>query len=174
MHATLIVNGPPRSGKTTLVERIIAEFGPAAHGFVTREIKREGQRVGFQIVLHDGTSAILASTSAFSTGPAVGKYRVNLKGIEETVLRFFQDPGVAPLYYVDEIGKMEMAHPQFGPLFEAFARDTPGFLVVTVGLAYLPWATRTCPRNEVLTLSRASRARAIEKARRWLSDKIIV
>lgn len=46
----ILLTGPPRAGKTTLVSRLADElttYGVAVGGFLTREMREEGNRVGF-------------------------------------------------------------------------------------------------------------------------------
>ena len=50
----LLLTGPPRCGKTTLVERVVdaLEGRLRLAGFLTREVRRGGERVGFDIRGH--------------------------------------------------------------------------------------------------------------------------
>lgn len=171
MDCVLIITGPPRTGKTTLVERLVAEFGAKAKGFVTREIRREGKRWGFEIIPHHGQRALLASVS-LSEGSQIGKYRVNLKGIEETILEFFRDPGPASFYYVDEVGKMEMAHPEFKSTFVNFVTISNGVLLVTAGMGQVGWVKQVYPKAEVIDLGELGFQKGYDRARTWILDKI--
>jgi nucleoside-triphosphatase len=124
MHAGLMVTavprilltGPPRAGKTTLVCRLAQELaagGIAAGGFVTREIREEGQRVGFTVEEIGGTQALLAHM-ALAEGPRVGRYRVDVAAFESLALpaidRAAQRGGVV---IIDELGQMELFSPAF-------------------------------------------------------------
>jgi nucleoside-triphosphatase THEP1 len=172
VKSVLIVTGPPQSGKTTLVERLISAAGIKAKGFITREIRKAKERTGFKIVMDDGRWAVLADV-AFASGPRVGKYRVDIKGIEE-MIRFFETAEEAPLYYVDEIGKMEMTHPRFAPAFEKFVKTRAGSLVVTVGIAYLNWSRSICSGADLIDLSDLPFEEGYRRARAWISGKISV
>jgi nucleoside-triphosphatase THEP1 len=110
---------------------------------------------------------------AFASGPRVGKYRVDIKGIEEMIW-FFETAEEAPLYYVDEIGKMEMTHPGFAPAFEKFVKTRAGSLVVTVGIAYLNWSRRICSVADIIDLSDLPFEEGYRRARAWISGKISV
>ncbi len=45
----ILITGPPRSGKSTLIEKLVRRIGRPATGFFTREIREGGKRVGFSI-----------------------------------------------------------------------------------------------------------------------------
>ena len=47
----ILVTGPPRMGKSTLIERIVSKIRRPVTGFFTREIREGGKRVGFSIVM---------------------------------------------------------------------------------------------------------------------------
>jgi nucleoside-triphosphatase THEP1 len=173
VRGVLILTGSPRSGKTTLVERLVSEYGEGAKGFVTREVRMNGERTGFTVLRDDGTSATLADINV-SHGPRVGKYRVNLRAIEETIIAFFERSEAAPFYYVDEVGKMEMAHPNFANAFRRFVRTRDGFLIVSVGLPHLRWVQSICPDAETVDLGKHTYDEGYRRARSWLSDKIRV
>ena len=102
----LLVTGRPGSGKTTVVERVVASLPRGtATGFFTREVRARGARRGFTIQALDGRTAVLADVGG--DGPRVGRYRVRLDGLEAVgVPALAPGPGVR-LIVVDEIGKME-------------------------------------------------------------------
>src|SRR5207244_9636212 len=75
----LLVTGRPGSGKTTVIERVVASLpNGAATGFFTREVRERGVRRGFTIQTLDGRTAVLADVGAGA--PRVGRYRVRLDG----------------------------------------------------------------------------------------------
>ncbi|OPX19454.1 MAG: hypothetical protein BZ151_09150 [Desulfobacca sp. 4484_104] len=108
----VLLTGLPRSGKTTAVQRVIARFGGRAGGFFTRELRRHGTRVGFEIVTLAGQTAVLSHIDF--PGPwRVGKYRVNLANLHQVALPALVPAPDLDLVVVDEIGKMECLSPQF-------------------------------------------------------------
>lgn len=130
MPANFLVTGPPRSGKTTVVERTRTELGDrgfTAGGVVSPEIREDGERVGFEIEdVLTGESRVLAHVER-GTGPSVGKYRVNVPDVDalcETAFpRAFEG---ADFLVVDEIAPMEVYSDAFVRYVrEAFDTDQP-------------------------------------------------
>ncbi|TMA45828.1 MAG: NTPase [Deltaproteobacteria bacterium] len=121
----LLVTGRPGSGKTTVVERVVASLPKgAASGFFTREVRERGVRRGFTIQTLDGRTAVLADVRAGA--PRVGRYRVRLDGLEAVgVPALARRPGVR-LIVVDEIGKMEcLSRPFCDAVREALGSRMP-------------------------------------------------
>ena len=102
----ILFTGPPRCGKSTLIEKIVKKIDTPATGFFTREIRQSGNRVGFSINTLDHRTGVLAHQSIHSRF-RVGRYGVNIKDIDRIAV-----PSMAPdrsdmLVVIDEIGKME-------------------------------------------------------------------
>lgn len=106
-HALL--TGPPRCGKTTVVQRVVEQLSDIRlAGFYTHEVRQSGQRVGFEAVGMGGQTAPLASIKSKSR-LRVGKYGVELVKFDSVVRAELQRPiGDVDLFIVDEIGKMEL------------------------------------------------------------------
>jgi len=111
-YPRILLTGPPQCGKTTVVQRVVARFPGKAAGFYTREVRREGRRLGFEIVTLDGKKAWLSHVDF--PGPfRVGKYGVNLENLHRVALPALKvSPGI-DLIVVDEIGKMECLSARF-------------------------------------------------------------
>ena len=108
----ILVIGPPRSGKSTLIERATRKIQAPMTGFFTREIRESGRRVGFSIATLDGKTGVLAHRkirSRFRVGP----YGVNLQAMDQIAVPSMQPSAPEETIIVDEIGKMEC----FSPLF---------------------------------------------------------
>jgi nucleoside-triphosphatase len=113
----VLVTGPPRSGKTTVVQRTrdrLESHGLRAGGLYCPELRSDGDRVGFEVVdVMTGDSRILAHVDR-AEGPRVGKYRVNVDGVDEiTAVAFDRAFGAADLVVVDEIAPMEVHSDEF-------------------------------------------------------------
>jgi nucleoside-triphosphatase len=117
VSTNLLVTGPPRSGKTTVLQRVqahLASRGYQAGGIFCPELRSGGERVGFEIVdVMTGESRVLAHVDR-EEGPRVGKYRVDVKGIDAICAaafgRAFDD---ADVLLVDEIAPMEVYSDEF-------------------------------------------------------------
>ena len=153
----ILLTGPPRCGKTTVVQKVVAAFPGRAAGFYTREVRQGGIRVGFEVVTLDGQAALLSHVNF--PGPfRVGKYGVNLENFHGVALPALEvAPGVE-LMVVDEVGKMECFSPPFIAAMERlWAAPVP--LLVTVGQkggGYMA-ALRAKPDKTLIIVSPANR-----------------
>jgi len=102
----ILVTGPPRCGKTTLIEKIASRIDLPLTGFFTREMRDKGRRRGFSIVTVGGTVGMLAHENTKSR-IRVGKYYVNLEDLERIAVPSMRPTSAEEVIVVDEIGKME-------------------------------------------------------------------
>ncbi len=111
-RSRILLTGPPRCGKTTVVQRVAAGFPGRVAGFYTREVREQGVRVGFEIITLDGQAAALSHVD-FPGPYRVGKYGVSLENLHRVGLPALETgPGI-DLIVVDEVGKMECLSGQF-------------------------------------------------------------
>jgi nucleoside-triphosphatase len=107
MPATnILVTGPPRSGKSTLIEEVVKKIKRPATGFFTRELRDKGKRVGFLIETLGGKTGILAHKNMKSRYK-VGRYGVNLGDLDQVAVPSMLPSTDDQLVVIDEIGKME-------------------------------------------------------------------
>jgi len=104
----LLVTGPPRVGKTTLIKKVLQSVNKNwMSGFITAEIREKGRRVGFRIETLDGKRGILSHIRGDGKY-RVGKYVVDIPAFERVALPSTDpDSSGAQLIVIDEIGKME-------------------------------------------------------------------
>ena len=112
MSKNILVTGPPRCGKSTLIERVVEKIQKPMTGFFTREMREQGKRVGFSITTLDGKQGVLAHQEIRSRF-RVGKYGVNLEHIGHVAVPSMIPKRPEEIVVIDEIGKMEC----FSPLF---------------------------------------------------------
>jgi nucleoside-triphosphatase len=126
----ILLTGPPRCGKTTVVQQVAGRWPGRAAGFYTREVRVKGVRVGFEIVTLDGQTALLSHVD-FPGPYRVGKYGVNLENLRRVGLPALEvKPGV-DLVVVDEVGRMECLSDEFVAAMERLW-EQPVALLITV------------------------------------------
>lgn len=109
----ILISGMPGCGKSTLIQQIIASLKEKRiAGIITPEI-RDRKRTGFKIIdLATGHEEILSSVN-IKTEPHVGRYGVNVKGIDTIVDLFLRSLPESKKVFIDEIGKMESFSQKF-------------------------------------------------------------
>ncbi|MCK4352586.1 NTPase [candidate division WOR-3 bacterium] len=125
----ILLSGKPGSGKTTLVLKAIKDI--KAYGFYTKEIRKNGERVGFELCTITGEKGILAHKD-IKSNLRVGKYGVGLKDLEEIGVSAIKE-GIKnnALIVIDEIGKMELFSDKFKSIvFEAL--DSKSTVLATI------------------------------------------
>jgi len=167
MKSKVLVSGLPGCGKTTLIERLLAESDISAGGFTTKEIREAGRRVGFRIRGLTGGPEILAHTTLQSSY-RVGKYFVDINALERTIESEFQG-GLPQLVVIDEIGKMELFSQQFRVVIDQFWRtDQP--VIATIMSAPNAFCDRIkADKNTVmLELTRGNRDEVYARLRNFV------
>jgi nucleoside-triphosphatase len=127
-----LITGRPSVGKTTLILKVLQTLERDADGFYTRELKKKGRRVGFELVTLQGKRGILAHTSVKSPF-RVGKYGIEIRALEElgvnAISRAIRNRF---LIVIDEIGRMELYSTAFRrSVIEAL--NSPAPLLATIG-----------------------------------------
>ncbi|MFH1623681.1 MAG: nucleoside-triphosphatase [Pseudomonadota bacterium] len=108
----IFLTGPPNSGKTTVIKKVLSCLKRPGRGFHTQEIKRDGRRVGFMMVTTDGKEGLLAHEeieSAFS----VRRYGVSIENIAHIAVPSIITKFDEEIIILDEIGKMECYSERF-------------------------------------------------------------
>ncbi|HIP66849.1 MAG TPA: hypothetical protein EYH09_01875 [Candidatus Nanopusillus sp.] len=121
----IFISGNPRTGKTSLIRRVITEFGiDNFFGFWTEEIRENKKRVGFKIVATWGEKILLASTNV-RTPYRIGKYFIikeNLDIFSSYMLDkidLYRDR----IIVIDEIGPMEFYSEKFKQLVRKVLKE---------------------------------------------------
>jgi len=130
MKKNVLLTGRPGCGKTTLIEKIATGIRIPVAGFLTREIRERGKRVGFLVETFDGQKGTLAHVNVQSR-VRVGKYGVDMQVLEVLAVPSFHSDSADVLVVVDEIGKMEC----FSPLFRGAvlsALDSPNPVLASI------------------------------------------
>jgi nucleoside-triphosphatase len=119
MPQNFFVTGMPKSGKTTLLMRIVEELrkkGLKVGGFTSPEEKHHGTRTAFYVVdIATGKQALLASVDG--DGPKVSKYHVDVRSFETVAVPALDRSGY-DVIVIDEIGAMELQSGKFRELVD--------------------------------------------------------
>jgi nucleoside-triphosphatase len=166
----LLLEGLPRVGKTTVVERLVellvellVDAGVPVGGFVTRKVLGDGgRRVGFTVRDLAGPQAWLAHQD-FDTGIQVGRFGVDIVAFEhvglvalEKATRLARDQ--AGIVVIDEIARMELASPRFAHIIETIFENSLA-VVATVHVHEHPVtdALKRRPEIELITATETNR-----------------
>ncbi len=128
----LAITGAPGSGKTTLCKRLIEALPTLkSGGIITQDIRKDHERLGFEIVdIATGQKGVLAHRYR-TEGPRVGRYRVNITDIERLAVPALKRALTeAQLIVIDEIAPMELHSILFAQAVEAVL-ESPKPLLVT-------------------------------------------
>ena len=147
----ILLTGPPRCGKSTLIERLIPQINRPLTGFFTREIREGGNRVGFLIITLDGKEGVLAHVE--SKSPVhVGKYGVNIGELDRIAVPAMIPSKPDEIVIIDEIGKMEC----YSPLFrETLVKtlDSENTVIGSIALKGGPFIQKIKDRKDVLLVT---------------------
>jgi nucleoside-triphosphatase len=113
----MLLTGSPGIGKTTILLRAVEDLkarGYKVGGMVSHEVLSSGTRVGFEALdVSDGRRGYLAHVNQTS-GPQVGKYRVNLTDLDNVGARAIANAiENSDVIVIDEIGPMELFSDKF-------------------------------------------------------------
>jgi nucleoside-triphosphatase len=163
--ARLLIEARPGAGKTTALSRLaerLSDGGVTLSGFLTREMRESGRRVGFEIETFAGERGMLAHVD-IKGSPRVGRYGVDLEEFERLALPALEAPDDKGVVLIDELGKMELASERFREAVLAlFERPLP--IVATVHTARHPFTDELKRRRDVsaIKLTKANRDRLPE------------
>jgi nucleoside-triphosphatase len=156
----LLIAARPGAGKTTVLGRLaelLREAGVPLSGFLTRELRQHGRRVGFELETFAGERGVLAHVE-LPGPPRVGRYGVDLEAFEGLALPAIERRGEKQVVLVDELGKMELASKRFREATVALFDDHVP-IVATVQMSPHPFTARLKRRAEVETLALTSATR---------------
>ncbi|MBE0432686.1 AAA family ATPase [candidate division WOR-3 bacterium] len=159
----IVLVGPPRIGKTTIIKAVVAKLSGKCAGFYTEEIKENGERVGFQLVTVDNTSCTLSHRDIVGH-IHVGKYGVDLACLESAgVMAIRKGMKTRQIVIIDEIGKMEILSRPFRlTVLDAFDSKSP--VLSTMLVKRNPFCDKIRARQdvEVLEVTEMNRDKLVE------------
>ena len=170
MIKKILITGPPRCGKSTLIVKLIEYFSNrnyTIHGFLTPEVRKDGNRIGFDIEdINSGERRKLARIGNYNTKYKLGRYHIFLEEFENLISKLedivFHK---RELLVIDEIGKMELFSRKFQNLItEFFHSDIK--IIATIGQKIqhsLKDSLLKIPDIVVFSLSRQNQQEIFEK-----------
>ncbi|MFX1418427.1 MAG: NTPase [Promethearchaeota archaeon] len=138
MTRKVLITGPPRCGKSTLVTKLIKYYQMKRYiiyGFLTPEIRENGNRIGFNILdIYSEEQSKLARVGNFNTKYRVGKYNVFIEEFDNYLKSLLNlEEKTLDMIIIDEIGKMEL----FSKIFQNFIKiifSSNKSIIATIGL----------------------------------------
>ncbi|MEM3693428.1 MAG: NTPase [Candidatus Bathyarchaeia archaeon] len=184
MGRALLLTGDPGVGKTVailkVIERLRAE-GFRVGGFVSLEVRIKGTRIGFKIQdLSKGVEGWLAHVDQ-PDGPRIGKYRVNLKDLDQIGTVAIEDALSHPEIHVvavDEIGPMELFSESFKNAIKRSIEGPKPLIGIIHKRAKGPFidALRNSPIVEVVEITYTNRdllpEKIAQKVLGWLRERL--
>jgi nucleoside-triphosphatase len=170
-----LITGPPRCGKTTLVSEVSGDslYRRQIGGFITEEIRLEGERVGFKIVSMPEQIEALLARKNFPSRYHVGKYGVNIKDLETVGCASIKKAlHSGKVVLVDEVGKMEIFSKKFRNIFIQ-ALDSPNKVLATIMERQNEFADSIKRRNDIklVQLNRKNFAKVFHEVQNWLKNQ---
>ncbi len=168
----ILVTGPPRCGKTTLILRISRDpsFSQRTAGFITEELREEGERIGFKIIaLPEKKEGILAH-KGYPSPYRVGKYGVDIEDLERIGCSALEEAlNTRRVLLIDEIGKMELFSKKFKDIL-LMALDSPQKILATIMERPNEFADRIKERRDVklFHLTRENFDPTYSEIKKWL------
>jgi nucleoside-triphosphatase THEP1 len=179
MRKNILITGLPKSGKSTILRKIITNHNPKV-GFVINEVRENGERTGFEIETNHGDKSLLASIN-FNTNFKVSKYYVEINNLNK-ILPKVSTFNPEDLLYIDEIAQMELVSESFKQLVLKYF-NSPNTCLATLSKVYDDEFTEKIKNREDIILVEINEQnreekekfievliRKISKAKRYVSD----
>ncbi|ADC65462.1 protein of unknown function DUF265 [Ferroglobus placidus DSM 10642] len=156
----IALTGRPGIGKTTACLKIFEKLKDEMKisGFVTKEVREKGRRIGFKLVnLESGEESWLAKVGEGKV--KVGKYAVFVENLEKFLDEISLD---SDLIIIDEVGPMELKSEKFVKFVENLLRkDNVIFTIHYKACHRILDEIRR--RFKVITLTEENRNKAVEE-----------
>ena len=153
----IFITGKPGIGKTTLIKKLAGFYGKSAGGFYTQEVRRNKERVGFDIIALSGEKGKLARGD-YRSKFRLGKYGVNLADLQRVGLRAIDEAiGTKEIVIIDEIGKMELFSQSFkDKVVESLNSSKKVLAVISLSGGEFVESLKICPRVKMFKFTRES------------------
>ena len=169
MTRVLLLTGAPGVGKTTVLTKTVDALkakGVTVGGMISREVRKDGVRVGFEILdLTSGKHGWLAQVNG-QGGPQVGKYHVNLDDLDNIgTVAITKALEKCSAVAIDEIGPMELYSQKFKQAVTQALESKKLVIAVVHGKAKDPLVTQVKRRvdAEIFNVTFANREKLTEQ-----------
>ena len=154
----LLLTAPPRTGKSTAIKKIITCLGvDNCAGFWTKQITKDGERVGFEINLCSGEKAVLAHVDSPSS-LRVSRYGVNIETFEDICVPSLIKAKQSNSYIIiDEIGPMQLFSEKYKDILMELINSNK--VIGTIFYDTYPWIDefKKLPQNTLIPLTKENR-----------------
>jgi len=161
----ILLTGRPGCGKTTLLEKIVQRLNRPLTGFLTRELRDQGRRIGFSVATLDGRQGVMAHLDIRSRC-RVGRYGIDVQKIDEIAVPSMSPENEHVVVVVDEIGRMECCSTLFRKTLLQVL-DSPVAIVGSIALKGDDFINAIKHRRDTLLIA------VTEKNRDVLPDEIL-
>ncbi len=159
MQKNILITGKPKSGKSTLLHKLIIPIHNKV-GLVANEILDERGRIGFEMETHTGEKATLARVDV-ETPYQVSKYFVDVDSLESLIPKV-SDFNSDALPSTSEIGQLQLFSETFNELVTGYL-DAPNTCLATISYVYEDSFTKKVKERDDIILVEISAENREEK-----------
>lgn len=159
----ILLTGKPGIGKSTILQEVKDRYSGEINGIISREIKENNIRIGFEAVRVDGKAKIFAHNKLVHSNYIIGnKYHVDLNAINSFVVPeiSFGLRNNKTLVFLDEIGRMQAISPLFLETVKKLL-DSDANILATIVLDPEPWSIPFKEHNMILLINVVENNRTI-------------
>jgi len=143
----IFLTGPPSSGKTTVIKKVLAKLQRKATGFHTEELKKNDKRVGFLMKTLDHKQGLLGHEDIKSRFH-IRRYGVSIENVEMLAVPSITPTSEEEVIIIDEIGKMECFSEKFCEAAEK-ALDAPNVVLGTIAVGGTDFIRKIKERKDI-------------------------
>jgi nucleoside-triphosphatase len=148
----ILLTAPPKTGKTTVIEKFVSLYPGKKIGIIAKEIRNEGERVGFKNVNLAGVESAFMHVSEIQSDVTVGnKYKIDVAAIDNFVVPEITKDAPGSVVIIDEIGRAQANSQLFLSAVEQLLSGTKQILA-TIVYDPEPWSLGFKENPEVLLI----------------------